>query len=68
LRKVTPSNPRSRAKKQIPASSFNTRIKSPDWHAVTLRETEQLVREGKAEFSDWQTARCRVRRKAARMA
>lgn len=43
-------------------------IKSPDWHAVTLRETEQLVREGKAEFSDWQTARCRVRRKAARMA
>jgi hypothetical protein len=41
---------------------------SPGWHGVTLRETEQLVRDGKAKFSDWQSARRRVRRKAGRMA
>jgi hypothetical protein len=37
---------------------------SPGWHGAVLRETEQLVREGKAKFSDWQTARRRIRRKA----
>ena len=37
---------------------------SPGWHGAVLRETEQLVREGKAKFSDWQSARRRVRRKA----
>jgi len=41
---------------------------SPGWHAETLHETEQLVREGKAKFSDWQTAERRIRRKASRMA
>jgi len=41
---------------------------SPGWHEATLRETEQLVREGKAKFSDWQSARRRIRRKAGRVA
>ena len=43
-------------------------IDSPGWHGAILRETEQLVRDGKAKFSDWQAARQRIRRKAGRMA
>ena len=39
-------------------------LESPGWHGAILRETEQLVREGKARFSDWQSARRRIRRKA----
>lgn len=39
-------------------------LESPTWHGAVLRETEQLVREGKAKFSDWQSARRRIRRKA----
>ncbi len=41
---------------------------SPTWHGEVLRETEQLVRDGKANFSDWQTARRRIHGKAGRMA
>lgn len=41
---------------------------SPGWHSVALRQTEQLVRHGKAKFSDWQAARRRIHRKAARAA
>ena len=40
---------------------------SPVWHGAVLRQTEQLVRDGKAKFSDWQTAKRRIRRKAERM-
>jgi len=43
-------------------------IESPGWHGAVLRETEQLVRDGKAKFSDWQTARRRIHRKASRPA
>jgi hypothetical protein len=41
-------------------------IDSPGWHGAVLRETEELVRDGKAKFSDWRTARHRIRRKAGR--
>jgi len=41
---------------------------SPGWHGTALRDTEQLVRDGKAKFSDWQAAKRRIRRKAARPA
>ncbi len=41
---------------------------SPGWHGAVLRETERLVREGKAGFSDWQAAKRRIRRKAGRKA
>ena len=43
-------------------------IDSPGWHAEILRETEQLVRDGKAKFSDWPAARRRIQRKADRKA
>ena len=39
-------------------------IESPGWHGVVLHETEELVRKGRAKFSDWQSARRRIRRKA----
>ena len=47
-------------------SRDETELESPHWHGAVLRETEQLVREGKAKFSDWQSARRRIRRKAGR--
>jgi hypothetical protein len=42
-------------------------IDSPAWHGEVLFETETLVREGKAKFSDWGDAKRRIRRKAGRM-
>jgi hypothetical protein len=45
-----------------------TRMDSPAWHAEALRETERLVRQGKAKFSDCQEAKRRVLRKAAKAA
>ncbi len=48
-------------------SRDEAQIDSPAWHAATLRATEQLVKEGKASFSDWQAAKRRIRRKAARL-
>lgn len=41
---------------------------SPDWHEDELRTTEDLVKRGKAKFSDWETAQRRIRAKAARIA
>lgn len=41
---------------------------SPAWHAGVLRETQAAYKAGKAEFSDWEEAKQRVRRKAAKLA
>ena len=41
-------------------------FESPGWHGAVLRKTEQLVRDGKAKFSDWSAARRRIHRKAGR--
>ena len=49
-------------------SQDEAKFQSPDWHGAVLSETEQLVRAGKAKFSDWQTARRRIQRKAGRRA
>ena len=43
-----------------------TRFTSPPWHVKILRETEKLVQEGKAKFSNWSEAKRRIRRKAAK--
>jgi len=48
-------------------SRDEARVASPAWHADALRETERLIKEGKAKFSDWRTAKRRVRQKALRM-
>ena len=39
-------------------------LDSPGWHADALRETERLVKAGKAKFSDWDEAKERMRKAA----
>ena len=49
-------------------SREESQYESPAWHAKVLRQTERLVRAGKAKFSDWAVAKERIRRKAAKLA
>ena len=48
-------------------SRDEAKTSSPAWHAEVLRDTERLIKEGRAKFSDWRTAKRRVRQKAARV-
>ncbi|MGC2625734.1 MAG: addiction module protein [Candidatus Udaeobacter sp.] len=43
-------------------------FESPAWHAQALREAERAVKTGKARFNDWDEAKKRIRRKAAKLA
>jgi hypothetical protein len=47
-------------------SQDENKMDSPSWHENVLRETEKLIRDGKAKFSDWNTAQRRIRAKASR--
>jgi len=49
-------------------SQDEDRFESPAWHAQALREAERAVKSGKAKFSDWEEAKKRIRRKAAKLA
>jgi hypothetical protein len=49
-------------------SQDEARFESPTWHAQALREAERAVKSGKAKFSDWDEAKKRIRRKAAKLA
>ena len=49
-------------------SKDEDRLESPAWHAQALREAERAVMAGKARFSDWEEAKKRIRRKAAKLA
>ena len=49
-------------------SKDDDRFESPAWHAQALRESARAVRNGKAKFSDWEIAKKRIRRKAAKLA
>ena len=49
-------------------SKDDDRFESPAWHAQALREAERAVKNGKAKFSDWEKAKKRIRRKAAKLA
>ena len=44
------------------------RFASPAWHGTALAQTKQLVKTGKARFSDWDDAKARLRRKIAKVA
>jgi hypothetical protein len=44
------------------------RFESPAWHGEALQEAQRLVKAGKAKFSDWDEAKARLRRKAAKVA
>ena len=48
-------------------SQDEARFESPAWHGDALRETERLVQAGGAHFSDWEEAKKRLRRKAAKL-
>jgi len=37
-------------------------FESPVWHATVLREREELIRSGKAQFIDWEQAREELRK------
>ena len=49
-------------------SKNETRFESPPWHGDALQEAQRLVKAGKAKFSDWEEAKARLRRKAAKVA
>jgi hypothetical protein len=41
-------------------------LDSPAWHEEALRQTERMVRAGKAKFVDWDDAKAILRRRAAK--
>ena len=45
-----------------------SRYQSPAWHGEALKETERLVKAGKAKFANWDEAKKRIRSKAAKAA
>ena len=49
-------------------SKDDDRFESPAWHGQALREAERAMKNGKAKFSDWDEAKKRIRRKAAKLA
>jgi hypothetical protein len=49
----------------VDLSEDETKLASPPWHLDALKEAERLVQQGKIKFSDWETVKQRVRRKAA---
>jgi putative addiction module component (TIGR02574 family) len=36
-------------------------LEVPEWHKTLLDERERLIREGKAQFIDWEEAKQRIR-------
>ena len=38
-------------------------VESPDWHKKTLEDRDQRVAQGKARFTDWETAKTEIRSK-----
>jgi hypothetical protein len=52
----------------VDLSRDEDRFDSPVWHEKALGEAEQMVKTRKAHFGDWEEAKKRIRRKAARLA
>lgn len=48
-------------------SANETKIKSPSWHGKVLRETQKLVKAGKAKFIDWDVAKASLREKISKI-
>jgi hypothetical protein len=48
-------------------SRDDAQFTSPAWHAEALKDAERLVKSGKATFSDWDEAKLRIKRAAARL-
>ncbi|MCF6301038.1 MAG: addiction module protein [Proteobacteria bacterium] len=37
-------------------------FKSPDWHIGELKQREQLIKEGKAKYLDWEAVKKEIRK------
>lgn len=46
-------------------SVSESRLESPAWHAKALQDAQQLLKKGKARFSEWELAKRRLGRMAA---
>jgi hypothetical protein len=46
-------------------SQHEEQVPVPQWHKSVLADRERLVREGKARFIDWDTAKKRIARRIA---
>ncbi len=46
-------------------SQSQEQVPVPLWHKAVLAERERMVREGKARFVDWDTAKRRIARRIA---
>jgi putative addiction module component len=49
-------------------SQDEDQFESPSWHEEALRDAEHAVKTGKAKFNNWEEAKNRLRRKAAKLA
>ena len=47
-------------------SKDDSEFKSPGWHREALRDAERRVKSGAAKFSNWEQAKERIRRRAAK--
>jgi Putative addiction module component len=47
-------------------SQDDSGFESPAWHKEALRETERMVKAGKAKFVDWDEAKVLLRRRVAK--
>jgi hypothetical protein len=63
--KQTTVNEKLRAMEALWAdlSQHEEQVPVPRWHKAVLADRERLVREGKARFIDWDTAKKRIARR-----
>ena len=47
-------------------SQDESSVESPAWHKEALRQTERMVKAGKAKFVDWDDAKAILRRRVAK--
>jgi hypothetical protein len=47
-------------------SQDESSVDSPAWHEQALRQTERMVKAGKAKFVDWDDAKAILRRRVAK--
>jgi hypothetical protein len=47
-------------------SQDESRVDSPAWHEEALKQTERMVKAGKAKLLDWDDAKAILRRRVAR--
>jgi hypothetical protein len=46
-------------------SQHEEQVPVPQWHKAVLADRERMVREGKAKFIDWDTAKRRIARRTS---